>query len=80
MWALQRMNELCELARKRIEVAAHTPGIQYAEILWLTPEEASEFMQLRLSLPSFGQLAYEARSRIICKIVKRRMREFSTRI
>lgn len=77
--AIERINELCETARQRMEVAAYAPGSSYAEILWFSPEEALEFMQLQLRLPSFGQLANEARSRIICKIVKRRILKASKR-
>ena len=76
---IERINELCEMARRRMEIAAYASGSSYAEILWFSPEEASEFMQLRLRLPSFGQLAFEARSRIICKIVKRKIRQISKR-
>ena len=70
---IERINELCETARQRMEVAAYAQGSSYAEILWLSHEEALEFMQLKLRLPSFGQLAFEAKGRIICKIVKRRI-------
>ena len=76
---IERINELCEMARQRMEVAAYAPGSSYAEILWLSPEEVSEFMQLQLRLPSFGQSAFEARSRIICKIVKHKIRQISKR-
>ena len=76
---IERINELCEMARQRMEVAAYAPGSSYAEILWLSHEEASEFMQLKMALPSSGQEAFEARSRIICKIIKRRILKASKR-
>lgn len=76
---IERINELCETARQRIEVAAYSPGLQYAEILWMTQQEASELLQLRMKLPSLGQEAFEARSRIICKITKRRILKASKR-
>ena len=73
-----RIEELCRLACKRIDSTAYAPGIQYAEILWLTPAEAVEFLELRQRLPSSGQLAREARNRLICKIIKRNIFRISS--
>lgn len=74
---VEQMEEVSAAARCRMAAAAHTPGIQYAEILFMDQSELAEFMRLRLLLPSYGQEVFEANQRIIKKIVKRRMLKFS---
>lgn len=67
-----KMNQIGQRASKCIQDAPHNPHLQYAEILWMTQEEASEFMQLRLMLPTQGQERQEAKARIAQKIRERK--------
>ena len=60
---IKRMDELMEAARARFP-ETHQVGTQYAELLWMTQEEASEFLELRLNLKSNGEIAAEALQRI----------------
>jgi hypothetical protein len=76
---ISRIEELCRIARQRMKIAGYAPGSSYAEILWLSHEEALKFNELRLLLPSYGQEAFEAKQRIILKIVKRRILKTSKR-
>lgn len=69
---ITRMNGLGALAESRMNQAPHNPHLQYAGILWMTQEEASEFLELRLMLPSQGQQREEAKLRIREKIEKRK--------
>ena len=64
---VNRMEEIAAAAKVRMEAASHHPDQQYAEILFMTQEEASEFLELRLSLPSNGQERQEAIERLIAK-------------
>lgn len=52
---LVRIDELMQIARARIDASPHKPGQSYAEIAWLTIEEAQELLQLRISLPTYKQ-------------------------
>jgi hypothetical protein len=70
---VERMAEIVAIAGIRMHAAAHHPNIQYAEILFMTPEEACEFLQLRLMLPSAGQECEAARMRIQAKIAARKL-------
>lgn len=69
---LLRMNELGVVAEARMNQAPHNPYLQYAGILWMTQEEASEMLELRLKLPTAGQQLEEAKVRIAQKIAKRK--------
>lgn len=69
---IARMDELGALAEARMNQAPHNPHLQYAAILWMAQEEATEFLSLRLMLPSQGQLREEAKLRIKEKIEKRK--------
>lgn len=69
---IARMDELGALAESRMNQAPHNPHLQYAGILWMTQEEASEFLSLRLMLPSQGQQREEAKLRIKEKIEERK--------
>ena len=69
---IARMDELGALAESRINQAPHNPHLQYAGILWMTQEEVSEMLELRLMLPSAGQRREEAKLRIKEKIQKRK--------
>lgn len=68
---IARMDELGALA-ERMNQAPHNPHLQYAGILWMTQEEATEFLSLRLMLPSQGKQREEAKLRIKEKIEKRK--------
>lgn len=72
---ITRMDELGALAEARMDQAPHNPHLQYAGILWMTQEEATEFLQLRLMLPSAGQQREEAKLRIKEKIEKRKAKK-----
>lgn len=69
---LTRIDELMQIARARIETSPHRPGQSYAEIAWLTIEEAQELLQLRLSLPSCKQERDAAMQRLREKRLGRR--------
>lgn len=45
--------------------------------LWLTESEADRLHTLTLALPSAGQEAYDAKQRLIVKIIKRRILQLS---
>lgn len=68
---IARMDELGVIAEARMNQTPHNPHLQYAGILWMTQEEASEMLELRLKLPSAGQQREEAKARIAQKIAKR---------
>lgn len=70
--AVKRMDEICAAAQERMGAAANIPGAQYAEVLWMTPDELSEFFALRMTLPTFGEEAAAAKARIAERIRKRR--------
>jgi len=70
---IQRMDELGRVARERMNNTPDNPHLVFAEIMWMTQEEASEMLELRLMLPSAGQERKEARKRIIEKISKRKL-------
>lgn len=72
---ITRMDELGSLAESRMNQAPHNPHLQYAGILWMTQEEATEFLELRLMLPSAGQQREEAKLRIKEKIEKRKAKK-----
>lgn len=72
---IARMDELGALAEARMNQAPHNPHLQYAGILWMTQEEATEFLELRLMLPSAGQQREEAKLRIKEKIEKRKVKK-----
>ena len=72
---IARMDELGALAEARMNQAPHNPHLQYAGILWMAEEEASEFLELRLMLPSAGQQREEAKLRIKHKIEKRKAKK-----
>ena len=72
---IARMNELGALAESRMNQAPHNPHLQYAGILWMTQEEATEFLELCLMLPSAGQQREAARLRIREKIEKRKAKK-----
>lgn len=72
---IARMDELGTLAEARMDQAPHNPHLQYAGILWMTQEEATEFLSLRLMLPSQGQQREEAKLRIKEKISKRKVKK-----
>lgn len=72
---IARMDELGALAETRMNQAPHNPHLQYAGILWMTQEEATEFLELRLMLPSQGQQRKEAKLRIKEKIEKRKAKK-----
>jgi hypothetical protein len=61
------MDEIAAAAKVRMDAVAHHSDQQYAEILFMTQDEASEFLALRLSLPSNGQERQEATERLIAK-------------
>jgi hypothetical protein len=65
------MEEISSIAAERMNSAAHQPNMQYAEILFMTQDEATEFLALRLSLPTQGQERQAARARIDQKIKAR---------
>lgn len=67
-----RLNELSRIARSRMDLAAYSPNAVFAEIHYMTSDELFEFMALRNKLPSFGQMAIEAKERIMIKIDLRR--------
>lgn len=69
---IERMDALVASGAARMVMAAHTPDIQYAAILFMTVAEAREFLQLRLTLPSAGQERAEARARLANKIRNRK--------
>lgn len=64
---VNRTDEIAAAAKVRMDAAAHHPDQQYAEILFMTQEEASEFLELRLMLPSAGQERQEAIERLKAK-------------
>lgn len=66
------MDELGIITEARMNQAPHNPHLQYAGILWMTQEEASEMLELRLKLPTAGQQREEAKARIAHKIAKRK--------
>jgi len=68
---IKRMEEISSIAAERMNSAAHQPNMQYAEILFMTQDEATEFLALRLSLPTQGQERQAARARIDQKIKAR---------
>lgn len=72
---ITRMDELGALAEARMNQAPHNPHLQYAGILWMTQEEATEFLSLRLMLPSQGQQREEVKLRIKEKIEKRKVKK-----
>lgn len=72
---ITRMDELGAIAESRMNQAPHNPYLQYAGILWMTQEEATEFLELRLMLPSQGQQREEAKLRIKEKIDKRKAKK-----
>ena len=72
---IARMDELGALAESRMNQAPHNPHLQYAGILWMNQEEASEFLSLRLMLPSHHQQREEAKLRIKEKIEKRKVKK-----
>lgn len=67
-----KMSQIGQRASERMQDAPHNPHLQYAEILWMTQKEASEFMQLRLMLPPQGQEREEAKARLAEKIKQRK--------
>lgn len=67
-----RMDELGAIAESRMNQAPHNPHLQYAGILWMTQQEATEMLELRLKLPTAGQQREEAKLRIAQKIAKRK--------
>ena len=64
---VNRMDEIGAAAKVRMDAAAHHPDQQYAEILFMTQEETTELLELRLMLPSAGQERREATERLIAK-------------
>lgn len=77
---IARMDELGALAEARMNQAPHNPHLQYAGILWMTQEEATELLSLRLMLPSQGHQREEAKRRIKEKIEKRKARKVVDRM
>ena len=67
-----RFNELSEIARSRMDLAPYSKGAVFAEIHYMTADELSEFMDLRAKLPSFGQIAKDAKDRLSKKILSRK--------
>jgi len=47
--------------------------------LWVTESEADRLHMLKLALPSAGQEAYDAKQRLIVKIIKRRILQLSVK-
>lgn len=72
---ISRMDELGERANSRVDEAPHLSNMQYAAILWMTEEEAKEFLELRLSLPTARQEREEAKLRIQQKIKQRKTKK-----
>lgn len=72
---INRMNELSKLAKERMNTAPHNPHLVYAEVMWMTQEEATELLELRLMLPSAGRQRLEAKARITEKIAKRKSKK-----
>lgn len=64
---VSRMDQIAVAAKVRMDASAHHPDQQYAEVLFMTQGEASEFFQLRLLLPSHGQERVEAIGRLNAK-------------
>lgn len=69
---IARMDELGERANARVDEAPHLSNMQYAAILWMTEDEAKEFMELKLMLPTARQEREEAKLRIQKKIKLRK--------
>jgi hypothetical protein len=61
------MDTILFAVRSRMARAEYVPGASYAEVMWMTQDEAEEFLQLRLALPSPGQLRRDAAERIKAK-------------
>lgn len=47
---LERINEICKEARRRMDSAPYSPYLIYAEVFWMTEAESIEFFELRRSL------------------------------
>lgn len=72
---INRINELSKPAQERMNNAHYDPHLVYAEIMWMTQEEATELLELRLRLPSAGEQRLEAKARIAEKISKRKSKK-----
>lgn len=72
---INRINELSKPARERMNAAPHNPHLVYAEVMWMTQEEATELLELRLMLPSAGEQREAAKLRIAHKIAKRKSKK-----
>ena len=69
------MNGLGAIAEQRMDQAPHNPHLVYAGILWMSQEEATELLELRLMLPSAGEQREAAKLRIKEKIAKRKAKK-----
>ncbi|MNY51596.1 hypothetical protein D3C86_1872010 [compost metagenome] len=58
-----------------MNAAPHNPHLVYAEVMWMTQEEAAELLELRLMLPSAGEQREAAKQRITEKISKRKSKK-----
>lgn len=67
-----RMDELGDAARERMKGSPDNPNLVFAEIIWMTQDEVSEMLELRLLLPTSGQEREQAKARISQKIAKRK--------
>ena len=77
---INRIDELGKAAQARMNTAPCNPHLVYAEVMWMTQEEATELLELRLMLPSAGQHRLEAKQRIAEKIAKRKAKKSLDRV
>lgn len=64
---IARMDAILTAVRVRMAIFKYHPSAAYAEILWMTPGEAVEFLALRLLLPSAGEEREAAIQRLTTK-------------
>ena len=64
---VNRIAALVAAAKVRMDLVAHRPEQQYAEVLFMAPAELVEFHDLRLQLPSAGQERLDAIARLKLK-------------
>jgi len=63
-----RIDEIVKIGADRRKAATpEMQGLLPSDVEWLTSEEAAKLHELKLKLPSFGQLAVEARQRLAAK-------------
>ena len=67
------LDKITQTVRKRMDFASNTMlGLLPTEYDWMTPAEKTRTHELKLQLPSYGQLALEARKRLAIRRANRK--------